>query len=203
MGEEAREGERGEARSELVEREGRKYVLIRWNTGKTSAGRLFGRYGPGGRPEFFKLLFGAVAGSLKEQFGPDGENTFLRIRDSDGFRESSRELFEGLKRWFFEEAAPRHKLERGDIFMITAELLLDPETGEMTWNKEKTELIYWVRSDRCGQVAGGAPPDCERIKRERDELEKEAAKLRAENERLRRELEDVKNKLQQITSLLK
>ncbi|MEL9991035.1 MAG: transcription factor [Thermoproteus sp.] len=200
MGEEVREEEKGEVRSELVTREGKKLVLIRWNTGKTSAGRLFGRYGPGGRPEFFKLLFGAVAGSLREQFGPDGENIFTRIRDSDKFRETSRDLFDGLKKWFFEEAVPKYKLERGDIFMISTELLLDPETGELTWNKEKTELVYWIRSDRCGQAAA---PDYESIKRERDELAKEVERLKAENERLRRELEDVKEKLRQITSALK
>lgn len=201
MGEEVREEERGEVRSELVEREGKKYVLIRWNTGKTSAGRLFGRYGPGGRPEFFRLLFGAVAGSLREQFGPEeGEKIFSRIRDSDKFRETSKELFDGVKKWFFEEAAPRHKLERGDIFMITTELVLDPETGEITWNKDKTELVYWVRSDRCGAAAA---PDYEKIKQERDELAKEVERLRAENERLRKELEEVKNKLEQITRLIK
>jgi hypothetical protein len=86
------------------------------------------------------LLFGAVAGSLREQFGPDGENIFTRIRDSEKFRDTSRELFNGLKRWFFEEAVPRHKLERGDIFMISTELLVDPDTGEVIWNKDKTEL---------------------------------------------------------------
>jgi hypothetical protein len=199
MGEEVREEERGEVRSELVTREGKKLLLIRWNTGKTSAGRLFGRYGPGGRPEFFKLLFGAVAGSLREQFGPDGENIFTRIRDSEKFRDTSRELFNGLKRWFFEEAVPRHKLERGDIFMISTELLVDPDTGEVIWNKDKTELIYWVRSDRCGQTA----PDCEALRREKEEMSREVERLKAENDRLRKELEEVRNKLQQITSLLK
>ncbi len=199
MGEEVREEERGEVRSELVTKEGRKLVLIRWNTGKTSAGRLFGRYGPGGRPEFFKLLFGAVAGSLREQFGPDGENIFARIRDSEKFRETSRELFDWLKKWFFEEAVPKYKLERGDIFMISTELLLDPETGELTWSKDKTELVYWIRSDRCGQQA----PDVESLRREKEELAKEVERLKAENERLRKELDEVKEKLRQITSLLK
>lgn len=199
MGEEVRE-ERGEVRSELITREGRRFVLIRWNTGKTSAGRLFGRFGPGGRPEFFKLLFGAVAGSLREQFGPDGENIFARIRDSDKFRESSKELFDELKKWFFEEAVPKYKLERGDIFMLTTELLLDPETGELTWNKDKTELVYWVRSDRCGQAVA---PDIEALRRERDELAKEVEKLRAENEKLRRELDEVRERLRQITNLLR
>lgn len=196
MGEELREEERGEVRSELITKGEKKLVLIRWNTGKTSAGRLFGRYGPGGRPEFFKLLFGAVAGSLREQFGPDGENIFNRIRDSEKFKETSRELFDGLKKWFFEEAVPRYNLERGDIFMISTELVLDPDTGELLWNRDKTQLIYWIRSDRCGGSDA-------KLREERDRLAKEVELLRAENERLRRELEDVKRKLQQITSLLK
>jgi hypothetical protein len=66
------EEERTVERAHVEEREGRQILVLRWNTGKTSAGRLFGRYGAGGRPDFFRLLFGAVAGSLREKFGPPG-----------------------------------------------------------------------------------------------------------------------------------
>jgi len=186
MEREEREQEEEVSRSELITREGKKLILIRWNTGKTSASRLFGRYGGGGRPEFFRLLFGAVAGSLREQLGQDGEGVFGRIRDSEEFRRTSKELFESMKRWFFEEIVPKYKLERGDIFMVITELELDPDTGRLTWNKDKTEFYYWVRSDRCGEIG-------------MEELER----LRRENEELRRELSEVKEKLEKLARLLK
>lgn len=61
--------ERGGVSAELVKGN---ILKIRWVTGKTSAARLFGKYGREGRPDFFRLLFGAIGGSL-------GRNS-LRIR---------------------------------------------------------------------------------------------------------------------------
>ncbi len=59
----------GGATAELVKGN---ILKIKWVTGKTSAARLFGKYGREGRPDFFRLLFGAIGGSL-------GRNS-LRIR---------------------------------------------------------------------------------------------------------------------------
>jgi hypothetical protein len=182
------EEERTIERAHVEEREGRQVLILRWNTGKTSAGRLFGRYGVGGRPDFFRLLFGAVAGSLREKFGPQGEEIFNKIRDSDAFRRSSREMFDALKEWFFNELAPKYGLDKGDIFMLITEVELDLATGELKWHKDKTEFYYWVRSDRCQQVA---PKECK-------ELAEENARLRQENEELRRELAQIKERLASI-----
>lgn len=185
------ERETPHSRSHLEEREGRKVLVIRWNMGKTSAGRLFGKYGEGGRPDFFRLLFGAIAGSLKEQFGPQGEEMFSQLRSSDTFRKSSNELFDQMKDWFFREVAPRYGLERGDIFMVITELELDVQTWEVRWRREHTEFYYWVRSDRCMQTA--PPKGCEDLARENQALKEEV-------ERLRRELATIKERL---SSLLK
>jgi len=188
-----REIELGGSRSEVVEREGRRVLLIRWNTGKTSAGKLFGRYGEGGKPDFFRLLLGAVAGSLREQLGSEGEEVFNRIRDSRRFRDSVTRIFEEMKDWFFREVVPRYGLEKGDIFMIVAPLELDLETGELTWIRDRTEFYYWVRSDRC--VA-------QREAGEEVKLREEVERLREENERLRREVEELRAKLDSLRRLL-
>lgn len=185
------ERETPQSRSHLEERDGRKVLVIRWNLGKTSAGRLFGKYGEGGRPDFFRLLFGAVAGSLREQYGPQGEEMFSQLRASDAFRRTSTELFDQMKDWFFREVAPRYGLERGDIFMVVTELELDTYTWEVRWRKDRTEFYYWVRSDRCGQAT--PPKGCE-------DLARENQMLREEVERLRRELAGIREKL---SSLLK
>ncbi len=177
--------ERGASVSELVEVEGRQVVRIRWNTGKTSAGRLFGRYGREGRPDFFRLLFGSIAGSLRQQFGEKGEEIFGRIRDSREFRETTRKIFDDMKAWFFNEVAPRHNIEPGDIFMIITQLEVDPNTGVVTWDRDKTEVVFWVRSDRC-------------VQRETDECRA----LKEENERLRTELEEVRKRVEELTRLL-
>jgi len=184
------EEERTVERAHVEERGGRQILIIRWNTGKTSAGRLFGRYGVGGRPDFFRLLFGAIAGSLREKFGPQGEEIFGKIRDSEGFRRSSREMFDALKEWFFNEVAPRYGLDKGDIFMVITEVEVDLTSGELKWQKDKTEFYYWVRSDKCKPAA---PKDCE-------QLAEENVRLRQEVEQLRRELAQIREKL---ASLLK
>lgn len=171
----------GRAVSELITKEGRPMLKIRWTTGKTSAGRLFGRYGRGGKPDFFRLLFGVVSGSLRGQYGSDkGEEVFNAIRDSERFRRSTQELFNQMKEWFFNEVVPRIGLEKGDIFVITTELELDPETGEITWNKDSAQVVYWVRSDKC------AP----RVEEAR------AAEYRER-------LEEVENKLKELSDMLK
>ncbi len=64
--------ERGGVTAELVKGN---ILKIKWVTGKTSAARLFGKYGREGRPDFFRLLFGAIGGSL-------GRNS-LRIRPTN------------------------------------------------------------------------------------------------------------------------
>lgn len=184
------EEERTVERAHVEERGGRQILIIRWNTGKTSAGRLFGRYGVGGRPDFFRLLFGAIAGSLREKFGPQGEEIFGKIRDSEGFRRSSREMFDAMKEWFFNEVAPRYGLDKGDIFMVITEVEVDLTSGELKWQKDKTEFYYWVRSDKCKPAA---PKDCE-------QLAEENARLRQEVEQLRHELAQIREKL---ASLLK
>ncbi|WP_243676088.1 hypothetical protein [Vulcanisaeta distributa] len=71
-------------------------LKIRWVTGKTSAARLFGKYGREGRPDFFRLLFGgAIGGSLRSQFPEDKANElFNNIRNSQGFKDSLDEVFE-------------------------------------------------------------------------------------------------------------
>ncbi|MFN7105121.1 MAG: transcription factor [Pyrobaculum sp.] len=175
-------GRRGE------EREGRRILVISWNTGKTSAGRLFGRYGAKGRPDFFRLLFGAVAGSLREKLGPHGEEIFNKIRDSEGFRRSTSEIFEKIKEWFFGEIVPKYGLDKGDIFMLITEIELDIDTGEVRWRSDKTEFYYWIRSDRCQPAAVVEVKDCK-------ELAEENARLKQEVEHLRRELTQIKEKL--------
>ncbi|ABL87945.1 conserved hypothetical protein [Pyrobaculum islandicum DSM 4184] len=183
------EEEKTVERAHVEERGGRQVLVLRWNTGKTSAGRLFGRYGVGGRPDFFRLLFGAIAGSLKEKFGPQGDEIFNKIRDSSEFRKSSREIFDALKDWFFNELAPKYGLDKGDIFMIITEIELDITTGELKWHKDRTEFYYWVRSDRCHQVS--VPKECQ-------ELAEENTKLKQEIEQLRRELMQIKERLASI-----
>ncbi len=173
------EEEKRVERVQLEERGDKRVLVIRWNTGKTSAGRLFGRYGAGGKPDFFRLLFGAIAGSLSEKM-PTGSEVFARIKDTDAFRHSTREIFENIKKWFFNEVAPRYHLDKGDIFMLITEIEVDIDKGEVTWRPEKTEFYYWVRSDRCR--------GCE-------ELAEENARLRKEVETLRAELAQVREKL--------
>lgn len=190
--------ERGEARSVVEEVEGRRVLRIRWITGKTSAGRLFGRYGKEGRPDFFRLLFGAIAGSLREQFGEEGEELFNKLRESREFKQSVSKLFEEMKNWFFNEIVPKYGIEPGDIFVITAEIEVDLETGRITWNKEKTSVIYWVRSDKLpekckellGSEAGPAVEEIEKLKKMLEEKDKEIEKLKKELEELRKKLKE-------------
>ncbi len=189
--------ERGLTRSVLEEVEGKRILKIKWVTGKTSAGRLFGRYGKEGRPDFFRLLFGAIAGSLKEHLGEKAEEEFNRLRESRSFKESISELFEEFKSWFFNEIVPKYGIEPGDIFVITTELEIDLDEGKITWHKDKTEVIYWVRSDKlpekcrqiCAEIEG-----TEDLKRELEKLKKEKEELEREVERLRRELEALRAK---------
>ncbi|OYT26222.1 MAG: transcription factor [Thermoprotei archaeon ex4572_64] len=191
--------ERGAARSVITEEEGRKVLKIRWTTGKTSAGRLFGKYGREGRPDFFRLLFGAITGSLRENLGDDkGLEEFNRIRDSKNFKDSVQKIFDEMKRWFFDDVVPKHKLEPGDIFVITTELTLDLESGELFWNKDKTEVVYWVRSDRvfekCKEL--GVSVEVEEVERMREKIEslsKELESLKSKYEQLVKEKKDIEH----------
>ncbi len=195
--------ERGLTRSVLEEVEGRRILRIRWVTGKTSAGRLFGRYGREGRPDFFRLLFGAIAGSLREHLGDKAEEEFNRLRESRAFKESVSELFEEFKSWFFNEIVPKYGIEPGDIFVISTELEVDLDEGKITWNREKTDVIYWVRSDKlpekCRHVCSEVE-DVQKLRKELEEKEKEIERLREENERLRRELEELRKELESARS---
>ncbi len=183
--------ERGEARSVVEEVEGRKVLRIRWITGKTSAGRLFGRYGKEGRPDFFRLLFGAIAGSLKEQFGEKGDEMFNKLRESKEFKESLSRLFEEMKSWFFNDIVPKYGIEPGDIFVITAELEVDLDTGRIEWNRDKTSIIYWIRSDKLQEKCKEIVQPSEEVEKLKKALEEKEREL----EQLRRELEELKKKL--------
>ncbi len=191
--------ERGESRSVIEEVEGRKILKIRWVTGKTSAGRLFGRYGKDGKPDFFRLLFGAIAGSLREHFGDEGEKEFNRLREQREFKESISRLFEEMKSWFFNEVVPKYGIEPGDIFVITTELEVDLETGRIEWNKDKTNVIYWIRSDKlvekCKEIGVGvSTEEVEKLKKALEEKEREIEQLRKELEKLQEELRQLKEK---------
>lgn len=123
-----------------------------------------------------------------------------------------------MKRWFFDEIVPKYKLERGgDVFVISTTLELNIETGELRWDKESTQVIYWIRSDRVaekckelGITAGGAgAEDVDRLRRERDELanrvkelENRVNELTNENNRLKAENEELKKKLESIKQLV-
>ncbi|MFP3160333.1 MAG: transcription factor [Vulcanisaeta sp.] len=208
--------ERGGVSAELV-RGG--ILRIKWVTGKTSAARLFGKYGREGRPDFFRLLFGAIGGSLRSQFPEDKANElFNSIRNSQNFKDSLDEVFDSMKRWFFDEIVPKYKLERGDVFVISTTLELNINTGELKWDREGTQVIYWVRSDRVAEkcrelgIAAAAPTggeELDRLRRERDELmnrinelESRLNALTNENNRLRSENEELKRKLEEIRQLL-
>ncbi len=130
------------------------------------------------------------------------------------------EVFESMKRWFFDEIVPKYKLERGDVFVISTTLELNIETGELKWDKGgSTQVIYWVRSDRvaekCRELgitvgAGGvSAEEVDRLRRERDELasrvkelEDRVNELTSENNRLRAENEELKKKLESIKQLV-
>ncbi|MCG2893025.1 MAG: transcription factor, partial [Vulcanisaeta sp.] len=159
---------------------------------------------------------------LRSQFPEDKANElFNNIRSSQSFKDSLNEVFESMKRWFFDEVVPKYKLERGDIFVITATLELNINTGELKWIKEDTQVIYWVRSDRVaekckelGLAVGGEELD--KLRREKNELlnrvnelekkvnelEGKVSALTEENNRLRKENEELKRKLEEIKQLL-
>lgn len=194
--------ERAEARSTIEVVEGRKILKIRWTTGKTAASRLFGRYGREGRPDFFRLIFGAIAGSLREQFGDKGTEEFNRLRESKTFKDSISKIFDEMKTWFFNEIVPKYKIEPGDVFIITTEIEIDLETGEIKWNKEKSEVIYWIRSDRviekCREL--GIQPEVKvtEVKSEEiEQLRKRIEELTNELEEWKKRYEETKNELEE------
>ncbi|ADY00583.1 MAG: transcription factor [Vulcanisaeta sp.] len=199
--------ERGGVSAELVKGN---ILKIKWVTGKTSAARLFGKYGREGRPDFFRLLFGAIGGSLRSQFPEDKANElFNNIRNSQGFKDSLNEVFESMKRWFFDEVVPKYQLERGDVFVVSTTLELNINTGELKWNKESTQVIYWIRSDRVaekckelGITVGAGSEEIDRLRRERDELAGKVKELTNENNRLKVENEELKRKLESIKKVI-
>ncbi|RLE56303.1 MAG: hypothetical protein DRJ40_05955 [Thermoprotei archaeon] len=202
--------EAGITRSILtVTEDGRKILRIRWVTGKTSAGRFFGRYGREGRPDFFRLLFGAIAGSLREHFGPEeSEKIFSELRDKPEYKTSVRQVFDEMKSWFFNEIVPKYKIEPGDIFVIVTDLELDLTTGKLTWFRDRSEVIYWIRSDKLQEVLeelkkGAAPPtEVGELRRKVEELSTRVRELEAENSELKRKIEELMRENSELRSQL-
>ncbi len=214
MGSEERRGEtsgeedleRGGVSAELV---GGNILKIRWVTGKTSAAKLFGKYGREGRPDFFRLLFGAIGGSLRSKFPENKANEIFRmIRNSQGFKDSLDNVFNSMKKWFFDEVVPKYKLKRGDVFAILTTLELNIDTGELKWDRENTQVIYWVRSDRIPEkcrelgVAGTGSEEIDKLKRENEELTRRINELTNENSRLITENEESRRKLEEIKRIV-
>jgi len=190
--------ERGSARSELLTIEGKSILRIRWISGKTSAGRLFGKHGKAGRPDFFRLLFGIIAGSLRERFPEDRANElFNKLKLSKEFKESMSNLFEEIKNWFFNEVVPKYKVSQGDVFVISTEIEVDLESGRIRWNKDKAQLIYWVRSDKVMET-------CKEIAlQDKEELMRRIRELEEENRALKAEILELKGKLEETLKSLR
>ena len=203
--EEGEEIERESATSELVTEAGKRIVKIKLSTGKTSAGKLFGRHGRGGRPDFFRIIFGAVANGLRTSLGgEEGEARFNELRNRHEFRESLTKVFNDIKNWFFTEVTKQYDIGKGDVFAILTELDLDLETGELRWIKENSQVIYWVRSDKikATESCGKVEEELKRLKEDYDKLREENLRLKSENEALSRELADIKARLSELLKLL-
>ncbi|MFP3301325.1 MAG: transcription factor [Caldivirga sp.] len=203
--EEGEEIERESATSELVTEAGKRIVKIKLSTGKTSAGKLFGRHGRGGRPDFFRIIFGAVANGLRTSLGgEEGEARFNELRNRHEFRESLTKVFNDIKNWFFTEVTKQYDIGKGDVFAILTELDLDLETGELRWVKENSQVIYWVRSDKikAAESCGKVEEELKRLKEDYDKLREENLRLKSENEALSRELADIKARLSELLKLL-
>ncbi len=204
-GEEGEEIERESATSELVTEAGKRIIKIKLSTGKTSAGKLFGRHGKGGRPDFFRIIFGAVANSLRTSLGEEeGEAKFNELRDRREFRESLTKVFNDIKNWFFTEVTKQYDIGKGDVFLILTELDLDLETGELRWVKENSQVVYWVRSDKikAAESCGKVEEELKRLKEDYDKLREENLRLKNENEALSRELADIKARLSELLKIL-
>jgi hypothetical protein len=204
-GEEGEEIERESATSELVTEAGKRIIKIKLSTGKTSAGKLFGRHGKGGRPDFFRIIFGAVANSLRTSLGEEeGEAKFNELRDRREFRESLTKVFNDIKNWFFTEVTKQYDIGKGDVFVILTELDLDLETGELRWVKENSQVVYWVRSDKikAAESCGKVEEELKRLKEDYDKLREENLRLKNENEALSRELADIKARLSELLKVL-
>ena len=199
---EEREGEeieRESSVSELVTTEtGARVIKITLTTGKTSAARLFGKYGREGRPDFFRIVFGAIANSLRKNLGDEeGTRKFNEIKNSPAFKDSMDKIFNDMKNWFFNEVIKKYDIGKGDVFVITTELDLNIDTGEVTWNKDNSQVIYWVRSDKIKAISG-----CGELEEEVKRLREENERLKAENERLQSELNDIKSRLNELMKIL-
>jgi len=204
-GEEGEEIERESATSELVTEAGKRIIKIKLSTGKTSAGKLFGRHGRGGRPDFFRIIFGAVANGLRASLGEEeGEAKFNELRDRREFRESLTKVFNDIKNWFFTEVTKQYDIGKGDVFLILTELDLDLETGELRWVKENSQVVYWVRSDKikATESCSKVEEELKRLKEDYDKLREENLRLKNENEALSRELADIKARLSELLKIL-
>lgn len=196
--------EKESATSELVTEAGKRVIKIKLSTGKTSASRLFGKHGRGGRPDFFRIVFGAVANSLRSSLHDEGEAIFNDLRNKREFKDSLTKVFNDIKNWFFNEAVKRYDIGKGDVFIISTELDLDLDTGEIRWVPENTQVVYWIRSDKVKAAAScdKVEEELRRIKEEYDKLREENNRLRSQNEELAKELANVKAKLNELLKLL-
>ena len=203
--EEGEEVERESVTSELITEAGKRIVKIKLSTGKTSAGKLFGKHGKSGRPDFFRIVFGAVANGLRSSLGnEEGEAKFNELRNKSDFRKSLNQVFKDIRDWFFNEAIKQYNIGKGDVFAIITELDLDLETGELKWVREGSQVIYWVRSDkiRVPESCGKVEEELRKLKEDYDRLREENIRLRNQNEELNRELANVKARISELMKLL-
>lgn len=206
--EEGEEIERESATSELVTEAGKRIIKIKLSTGKTSAGKLFGKHGRGGRPDFFRIVFGAVANGLRSSLGnEEGEAKFNELRNRSEFKKSLNQVFNEIKDWFFNEAIKQYNIGKGDVFAILTELDLDLETGELKWIREGSQVIYWVRSDKikateAAESCSKIEEELKKLKEDYDKLREENIRLKNQNEELSRELANVKARISELMKLL-
>ncbi|ABW02452.1 hypothetical protein [Caldivirga maquilingensis] len=202
---EGEEVERESVTSELVTEAGKRIIKIKLSTGKTSAGKLFGKHGRGGRPDFFRIVFGAVANGLRTSLGnEEGEAKFNELRNKSEFKKSLNQVFNNIKDWFFNEAIKQYNIGKGDVFAIITELDLDLETGELKWVREGSQVIYWVRSDKitAPESCGKIEEELRKLKEDYDRLREENIRLKNQNEELNRELASVKARISELMKLL-
>ncbi|MGC8569785.1 MAG: transcription factor [Caldivirga sp.] len=203
--EEGEEIERESVTSELITEAGKRIVKIKLSTGKTSAGKLFGKRGRGGRPDFFRIVFGAVANGLRSSLGSEeGEAKFNELRNKSEFRKSLSQVFKDIRDWFFNEAIKQYNIGKGDVFAILTELDLDLETGELKWVREGSQVIYWVRSDKIRAVesCGKIEEEYRKLKEDYDKLREENIRLKEQNTALSKELANVKARISELMKLL-
>ncbi|WP_291767197.1 transcription factor [Caldivirga sp. UBA161] len=199
------EVERESVTSELVTEAGKRIIKIKLSTGKTSAGKLFGKHGKGGRPDFFRIVFGAVANGLRSSLGSEeGEAKFNELRNKSEFRKSLNQVYKDIRDWFFNEAIKQYNIGKGDVFAILTELDLDLDAGELKWVRENSQVIYWVRSDkiRVTESCSKVEEELRKLKEDYDKLREENIRLRNQNEELSKKLANVKARVSELVELL-